>query len=332
VSAIPVTRAAHLFPFLDVLYELGVPVERELLRAKLPILLEEMPDAYISEGLALDFVAKCARLAGLEDIGWMAAKDFKMSQLSPVSLQRINQCLTLNQRLSEFTRMMWLEDPLLLGGIYKINDKIKITCDLGNVGPDKQVEISEWMQVMALISMIRESAGRAWQPIEISFQTKFQPCDDALEHFANARFIFGGGSTSITVLSALLTMPTKDGAKSLVSKKVDSWPLDRSLAGSLRAAIRPYVADGYPSIELAAEIAGTSKRGLQRKLKRVGTSYSEIVDGARFEIAAKALSSTDNKIIDIGFMSGYDDPSHFARAFRRISGMSPREYRASCAV
>lgn len=335
MSEIPVTRAAHLFPFIDILYDIGVPVERELLRAKLPILIEEMPNAYISENLALDFASKCARLEDLKDFGWMAAKHLYISQLSPTFLHGISQGQTLHQRLGQFISLMWLENPLLSGGVHRINGETQITCNLGGNVPDNRLQLSEWIQVMSLITIVRQGASSDWTPIEISFQSDFQPCDDALEHFGNTRMVFGQRETSITVPSALLAIPAQSPAKPIVSSKVHSRPSDHirpSLAGSLRAAIEPYLADRYPSIELAAEIAGTSKRSLQRKLKKVGMSYSDIVEGARFEIAERALSQTDNRIIDIGFSCGYDDPSHFARAFRRISGMSPREYRVSCAV
>jgi len=35
------------------------------------------------------------------------------------------------------------------------------------------------------------------------------------------------------------------------------------------------------------------------------------------------------KSLDIAQAAGYRDPSNFARAFRRIAGVSPREYRLS---
>lgn len=50
-----------------------------------------------------------------------------------------------------------------------------------------------------------------------------------------------------------------------------------------------YLPEGYPSIELAAQLAGTSVRSLQRKLRQAKISYSEVVQKTRFETAAKLL-------------------------------------------
>ncbi len=39
------------------------------------------------------------------------------------------------------------------------------------------------------------------------------------------------------------------------------------------------------------------------------------------------LNQGDTKIIDIAYALGYEHPGHFSRAFRRVSGMSPKAYR-----
>ena len=41
---------------------------------------------------------------------------------------------------------------------------------------------------------------------------------------------------------------------------------------------------------------------------------------------------SENAITDIASLPGYSDPSHFARAFRRLAGVSPREYLMSESV
>jgi AraC-like DNA-binding protein len=39
------------------------------------------------------------------------------------------------------------------------------------------------------------------------------------------------------------------------------------------------------------------------------------------------LTETDAAVIEVAFATAYGDPSHFSRAFRRLAGVSPREYR-----
>jgi AraC-like DNA-binding protein len=74
-------------------------------------------------------------------------------------------------------------------------------------------------------------------------------------------------------------------------------------------------------------MAGISIRSFQRKLFDAGLSYSGLVNTIRFESAVKLLRDTNAKIIDVALSTGYTDPAHFTRAFRRTSGITPRQFR-----
>ena len=84
--------------------------------------------------------------------------------------------------------------------------------------------------------------------------------------------------------------------------------------------------DGAPSIEFAAEMAGTSVRTLQRRLALHKHTYSALIEDARAERGRKLLRESDEKVIDVAYSVGYKDPAHFSRAFRRLNGVSPLEY------
>lgn len=92
----------------------------------------------------------------------------------------------------------------------------------------------------------------------------------------------------------------------------------------LKLMLPSYPDEGIPAL---AEIAGVSTRSFQRKLSHVGLTYSDLLDTVRYENASKLLRDTDSKIIEVAFSSGYTDPAHFSRAFRRIAGVTPRQFR-----
>jgi AraC-like DNA-binding protein len=73
-----------------------------------------------------------------------------------------------------------------------------------------------------------------------------------------------------------------------------------------------------------------SVRTLQRRLHIAGVTYSTVVDQARFQIASKHLATSARPSKEIAESLGYSDASHFARAFRRLTGLSPQEYRQQC--
>ena len=56
-------------------------------------------------------------------------------------------------------------------------------------------------------------------------------------------------------------------------------------------------------------------------------NFRNVVNSARTEYSKKLLVTTNKKIIDIAFESGFLSESIFYTVFERITGMTPREYR-----
>ena len=71
-ESIVLTRAEYIILYFQLLRQLGAPVDRELRRAQLPTLIEEIPDALVSMDLAYRFLARCAHSEGIDDIGFEA--------------------------------------------------------------------------------------------------------------------------------------------------------------------------------------------------------------------------------------------------------------------
>jgi len=76
-----------------------------------------------------------------------------------------------------------------------------------------------------------------------------------------------------------------------------------------------------------AEIMDVRPRSLQRKLQQAGTSFSDLIEIARFEMATEILAMSDMPLIDVAMTLGYENQSNFGRSFRRIAGISPGKYR-----
>ncbi|MGI9241221.1 MAG: helix-turn-helix transcriptional regulator, partial [Verrucomicrobiales bacterium] len=85
----------------------------------------------------------------------------------------------------------------------------------------------------------------------------------------------------------------------------------------------------FPHATLAASLMDTSVRTLARRLADSGTSYRSLVDELRFAEAKTLLSRPDTRVTDVAAAVGFEDPSHFARMFRRVGGLSPREFMRS---
>ncbi len=69
-----------------------------------------------------------------------------------------------------------------------------------------------------------------------------------------------------------------------------------------------------------------SRRTLQRRLRDFGFSFEELIDDTRYVEAVRRLSTGTETMKEIAFMLGYSDQAHFNRAFRRWTGLAPRDY------
>jgi len=68
-------------------------------------------------------------------------------------------------------------------------------------------------------------------------------------------------------------------------------------------------------------------RTLQRHLQQAGTSYQQILDTLRQELAEHYLLHSDLQIQDIAQYLGFTESRSFHRSFKGWTGETPGEYR-----
>ena len=85
------------------------------------------------------------------------------------------------------------------------------------------------------------------------------------------------------------------------------------------------------NIDFVAVRIGMSVRTLQRRLRAMGLTYSDVVQRARRSAAQRFLTDRGAEIAEIARALGYSDPAHFTRAFQRWTGSTPCEFRARLA-
>jgi AraC-like DNA-binding protein len=328
VTEIAIVRAAHLQVYIDELRGMGVRVEGALGSSRLPSWIEETPDAYVSVPLTFDWIARCGRDVELMDLGFRAAERATMASLS-VPLQRaLLDAPTGFARMRAVLRLAVLEDSVLAPRMQLEGDQIRVVCDLQGLGGNPFVCLGEWLNLRALISIVRSVAGPSWRPSELTFVALQPPSFAAQEAFPDTYILVGQPHTSILVSRDVLSLPgavNEPNAPELscVDGEAAMW----SFPAALRSAIRPYLADGYPDLPFMADVVGLSGRTLQRRLQLCGRTYSDLVQEARFDLARELLVDLTARVIDVALAAGYDNPQHFSRAFRQLAGVSPTAYR-----
>lgn len=324
MQSIALARATHVLAYVDVLRRIGAPVEAELRRAKLPTLLPELADRYIPAVQALSFLGSIARREGLDDLGILVTEKGTLRRLRGDLQASVRGAPTLYGRLQRFGELVAGENTFLRFSMIPEGDRTRLCLSMNGLPQTDALQYSEWLQIDALIDVIRDAIGSSWRPLEITFMSQFRVPVSALERFPDVRLRLGCADTSIVAPAPLLgEFLKRDGA---AAARTEIAPVIRSpdFAESLKLALRAYLPEGASEIGAAAEIAGMSTRTLQRRLDQAGLSYRSLVREARIEAAVEILASSNASILAAAYAVGYTDPSNFSRAFRQVTGVSPR--------
>ena len=97
------------------------------------------------------------------------------------------------------------------------------------------------------------------------------------------------------------------------------------LENSELRAFRAVIEEG--GFKRAAEALHISNRTLQRRLKSEGTSFMDLLQDTRLQLARKYLRQRSRSVVETSYLLGFSEPSTFSRAFKRWTGMAPAEFR-----
>lgn len=121
----------------------------------------------------------------------------------------------------------------------------------------------------------------------------------------------------------------RETLESHADKKLKELMSAATLVPQAKAQLRMLLQGGHASREQLAERLGVSSRHLHRQLQEEGSSYREILDEIRLEIARRQLKEPGKTLEEIGRLVGFADSQSFNRWFRQMTAHTPGEYRLS---
>ena len=128
----------------------------------------------------------------------------------------------------------------------------------------------------------------------------------APEHFPNTRFVKATSEdlhSWLEIPRTRLHLPPRHHAAAMAAAESDVEPAI-DFVGSLAQTVEAYLPERAPSLNVAAEIVDMSVRTLQRRLAKHSSSYSKVVERARFELARRMLQDPGLRIYDVAFAAG----------------------------
>ena len=192
------------------------------------------------------------------------------------------------------------------------------------------------MTLATVATLCRKMVSPKFTPTAIEFQHD-APTDIA-EHQRLFRcpIKFNARSNKLHFPSSYLSIPIEKADASLCAlldrhaeELLAKFPPRDSVVDQVRSIIASEFRGGDPSLEHVADQLRLTPRTLQRKLQELGTSHNELLEQMRRQLAMRYLREREMAICEVAYLLGFSESSSFHRAFKRWTGLTPREFRNS---
>ena len=103
---------------------------------------------------------------------------------------------------------------------------------------------------------------------------------------------------------------------------------DQQLIDRIMKVVNEMISDPDLNVESLSDKIGISRAHLNRKMKELmGVSPSDFIRNVRLQKSCEILRQSDIDVTQVAYAVGFTSQSHFSTAFKRVYGMTPREYR-----
>ncbi|WP_394495844.1 helix-turn-helix transcriptional regulator [Shewanella sp. ENK2] len=323
---IPLLRAEYIAPFVARLKDFENNIYPIIEQAGLPESLLTDKYDYVSEQAVMNLLKLMAERLGKERFSeWLF--QVARSIFIPQHLAKISLKGTVRQALTDFTHVVNLESK---------QTHVQLKTALGKVWFARfrqkddpiEIDLSEQFALTMMVELVRAVTQTHWQPIDIGLQSSREAEYLKVLKLDEPQVYYSRRVTALSISDEVLNckVKLKEGWDPTIKLAIES---PQGFVASLQFALQPYMSLGRLSVTTAADLLGLSVRTLQRRLSEEGMSYRQMVDDIYFQQAKTMLADSHIAVTQVSATLGYADVAHFSRAFKRMSGMSPRAFRNS---
>lgn len=185
-----------------------------------------------------------------------------------------------------------------------------------------------------VVRMCRLLTAKDFQATQVTFRRAAPDDTRVFEKVFQAPLAFAANETAIYMAADVIDKALPSGNPDLARHNDEILArylsdFDKhNIANRVHGTLVKQLPQGEPSQEKIATLLHLSLRNLQRKLSAEGTTYKEILNQTRHQLAVSYMQDRRYTVSEITYLLGFSDTSSFNRAFRRWTGQSPTAYRS----
>jgi AraC-like DNA-binding protein len=313
-----------------VLRSLGANPAELLAEAGFDLKLFDDPDNRISYAARSHLLAHCVARTGCQHLGLLVGQQAGLQSLGMVGLL-VKYSPDVGTALRNLVRCMHLHVRGAVTNLETDGDTAILSYEIYQPGVEATDQVGDGA-VAGLFNIMRTLCGPDWKPVEVQFAHRKPDTVGAFRSFFQAPILFDAEQNAVVFAANWLNLrlpETNPEQHRLLQKQIDVLEdiYGDDLPGQVRSVLRTALLTGHARSDQVAALFSIHSRTLTRRLKDFGTSFQELLDEGRFEIARQMLDDTRMEVSQIALVLDYADASAFTRAFRRWSGATPTQWR-----
>lgn len=332
--------ASIIIDMLGYLERHGHPEAEVAAASRLSLPAVRLPDARVPGSAVERLWVEGERLTGDADLGLHMAEAFNPGALDILGYV-ILSCRTAREVLDRLSRFVAILNDGLKVHIVDERDvtecRFEILHTLDNYLARHPRHALEAMAVGVTTTLVRLTSG-AIAPVAVGFSYPTPTSTSEHERVFGPVVRFGARENHLAFRTADLATAVPSANPQLlevferhaaaIAGTLDQYgPVGRRVVHVMANRVK----GAAPTIDAVAVELAMSTRSIQRALQDEGTSYQLLLDDVRRELAIRHLMVPGTSATQVAFLTGFSEPSAFARAFRRWTGSTPGAYCTSAA-
>jgi AraC-like DNA-binding protein len=322
--------AAFVRSLPGVLRDHGVDPSHVLQSTGLPADTFDASGRQISYPQLEQLFGACARAAACDHVGLLIGRGVRLDDFG-MAAGSARLAPTLGAGLGSFVAFCNLHDTAATARLDVHEGRVRFACAITDHGL-VDTRHFDYLSVAITCAVLQELCGPDWKPVAVRLASP-EPSDRAVfASLLGGALEFDASCSEVEFDAQWLERPLpplEPATRAAIATTLHQAraALLADLPTALRRILRKRLLLGDFSMDDVAAQLSMHRRTLDRRLQRCATTYGELLEAVRDDIARQLLRDTHFSIQRVAEAVRFSSAANFATAFRRRTGMTPTEYR-----
>jgi AraC-like DNA-binding protein len=195
-------------------------------------------------------------------------------------------------------------------------------------------QLADETAIAAFTTITRKLVNAQVMAKRVEFVNAQPPYLQPYTDFFQCPVSFGHERTTVVFSSDYLNLPIRfgdSGLRALLEQQAEALlrtlPENDEFEHHLKQALVKSLHSGEPTLNVVASALHVSARTLQRRLAERDLHFHSVLETTRLALARDYMSNSTLSLTEIALLLGYSEQSAFTRAFKRWTGLTPRQAR-----